>query len=118
MSTPKGTHAMGVDLHTHLWAGDSFASEREFARTGAVARDAVAAYFAAIEGAGRAVVLALRSDVYHASNEAVAWLVRQDPRRPVGFARVGPRGAAPPEQLERARPDPGLRRLKLAPVYP
>src|SRR2546425_5816443 len=107
---------MVVDLHTHLWAGDSFASEREFAKTGAVAREAVAAYFAAIEGAERAVVLALRSDVYQTSNEAVAWLVRQDPRRLVGFASVDPRAADAPQQLERAVHDLGLRGLKLAPI--
>src|SRR5207245_9446565 len=77
------------------------------------------AYAKGIEGADRAVLLAPDARVagFHTSHEAVAWMVKQDPKRLVGFASVDPNAKDAPDQLERAVTDLGMRGLKLAPMY-
>jgi predicted TIM-barrel fold metal-dependent hydrolase len=94
--------------------------ERRFRADGAIPSSIVDTYFLNIDGADRAFVLALdgrRGIGHYWSNEAVAWLVGQDPGRLVGFASVDPSEKDAPDRLERAVNDLGMRGLKLAPVY-
>ena len=111
---------MLIDIHTHLSEfQESLEVQRQFVATGAVPEAIVRAYQDGIAGVDRAVLVALdaRPAGYHTSNEAVGWMVKQDPRRIVGFASVDPNLQDAPDQLERAVQDHGLRGLKLAPMY-
>lgn len=111
---------MLIDIHTHLSEfQDSLEVQRQFVATGVVPDAIVQAYRKGIAGVDRAVLVALdaRPAGFHTSNEAVAWMVKQDPKRIVGFASVDPNLTDAPDQLERAVQDLGLRGLKLAPMY-
>lgn len=116
----EDTHRVLIDIHTHLGEFDtSVALEEAFARTGEVPGDVVERYLTAVDGADKAVLLALDGRVtgYYTSNASVAWMVARHPDLLVGFASVNPlaRGAA--DELERAIVDLGLRGLKLGPMY-
>ena len=111
---------MLIDIHTHLGEfRDSVALEETFARTGDLPSVVVDAYLAAVDGADRAVLLALDGRVtgYYTSNASVAWMVVRHPELLVGFASVNPLATDAPDQLERAVADLGLRGLKLGPMY-
>jgi len=109
-----------IDIHTHLGEfTESVALEETFARTGEVPSSIVDAYLAAVDGADRAVLLALdgRISGYYTSNASVAWMVARYPDKLVGFASVNPLAAGAADDLERAVGDFGLRGVKLAPMY-
>jgi uncharacterized protein len=111
---------MLVDIHTHLdWFSRSLELEETFARTGEVPTAVVDAYLTAVDGADRAVLLALDGRVtgYYTSNASVAWMVKRHPSLLVGFASVNPLAPDAPDELERAVADLGLRGLKLGPMY-
>jgi predicted TIM-barrel fold metal-dependent hydrolase len=106
-----------VDMHTHLWQGDTHAEERQFSASGRVPEATLEAYFQGIEAADRAVLLALASDGYRLSNEVVGWVVEHAPERVVGFASVNPGSPGAADELARAVEHYGLRGLKIAPIY-
>src|ERR1051326_3272354 len=111
---------MLIDIHTHLGElHDSVALEQTFAQTGEVPSAIVDAYLEAVDGADRAVLLALDGRVtgYYTSNASVAWMGARHPELLVGFASVNPLASDAADQLERAIVDLGLRGLKLGPMY-
>jgi predicted TIM-barrel fold metal-dependent hydrolase len=116
---------MIVDCHTHIWdyhrhLSPEFVGDAVRAKAGGVRMDfALDDHFEAMQAVDKAFVFAFKSNALavHVPNAYVADYVARDPGKFVGFACVDPSDDDPVGELEDAVRLPGMRGLKLAPIY-
>ncbi|MBM3216544.1 amidohydrolase [Candidatus Poribacteria bacterium] len=116
---------MIVDCHTHIWDFDKhlspeFLGDSTRAKSGGVQMDfSLDDHYAAMRPVDHAFVFAFKSTTLgvHVPNEFVADYVSRDLRRLSGFACVDPTDPDCVGELEDAVRLPGMRGLKLAPIY-
>ncbi len=108
-----------IDIHLHPCGMTARDVYEQFRQVGEISDKALAPLWRALEGVERAVLLAFHAPKsgIDVSNEFVAAVVRRDRARLVGFASVDPTEPDAVAQLETALADPGIRGVKLAPIY-
>jgi len=114
-----------VDCHTHIWdfhkhLSPEFVGEAGRARTDSVRMDfSLDDHTEAMKPVDRAFVFAFRSRALNVNvpNEFVAEYIARDPRKFIGFLCVDPADDDPVGEMEEASRMPGMRGLKLAPIY-
>ena len=116
---------MIVDIHTHVGEYPEHIGERFAAEARAAWGDVELGgtldehYAAALDGVGRAVVLAFDAPAadFVVPNDYVAAYVARDPARLIGFGSVDPSSPGAIAELERMQGDLGLVGCKLGPIY-
>lgn len=108
-----------IDIHTHpCQLLDEFAFDI-FNTTGEIPQKTLDAYFTAIQGVSKAVILAFiapQSKIF-VSNEFVSQFIRHAPDRLIGFACVNPKSPNALENLKTVVKEYGFAGVKLAPLY-
>ena len=108
-----------IDIHTHPCQLLDYDVFNSFDTTGQIPQKTLDAYFGAIQGASKAVILAFvapRSKIV-VSNEFIAQFIRHAPDRLVGFACVHPKSPGALENLKIVVEKYGFVGVKLAPLY-
>jgi hypothetical protein len=116
---------MIVDCHTHIWdfqrhLSPEFIGDSGRAKTGGVRMDfSLDDHTEAMKSVDRAFVFAFKSRALnvHVPNDFVAEYIARDLTKFVGFLCVDPSDDDPVGEMEEVSKVPGMRGLKLAPIY-